>query len=409
MSMFRLPVTVFFRDHSRLPERLRLQISSPSAQIWHLLNVLERHIGVPAHCLRVCPDNKAPFGPAYSDDISLTSIQNLKQIIVCETKDERETDFVSLPFKQCVSNPSKLSTCPICSKSQKDMETKLKRCTKCMSVAYCSKECQGKHWPEHSRDCRKGFKSPVGLPFYVTISKHKLNFETLVADALHYANYSVGFIEKEAEHSDVEPEEKRPSKSEATSNVATKQPEKFSRMSSSSDADQDEKKQALKMEGALSAGSKNADNNNCKLRDVDKEERNRHMRMEGASNISTNLHDDFVIKAYVKADQDAILIYPDDFKLDFITSAEFLAIEWQKDCIKERDSKELNTPFKMVQGCHPDDQYGDRCSIGDCFSLFLEPEKLSEKDGWYIFISLSCLNCLISFTFASDQPFLFLQ
>lgn len=381
MSKFRLPVTVFFRDHSRLPERLRLQISSPSAQLWHLLNVLERHIGIPAHCLRVCHDNKVPFGHAFNDDTSLTSIRNLKQIIVCEVKDEKETDFVSLPFRQSISDPSKLSTCPICNKTQNDTETKLKRCTKCMSVAYCSRECQSKHWPEHSRDCRKGFKAPVGLPFYVTISKHKLNFESLAVDALHYANYSVGIIEKEAEHFDAEPEEKRPSKSEAALNVVPKLSEKLSRMSGLSDGDQDEKKQALKMEGPLSSGSKNSDNNS-RLRDVDKEEKNRQMRMEGASNFSTNSYDDFVIKAYLKADQDAILIYPDDFKLDIITSAEFLAIEWQKDCIKERDSKELNTPFKTVQGCLSDDQYGDRCSIGDCFSLFLEPEKLSEKDGW---------------------------
>ena len=377
MSRVRLHVTVFFRDRFRLPERLRLQISSPNAQIWHLLNVLERYIGIPAHCLRVCHDNKGSFGPSFNDDYALASVRSLKQLIVCEVKDERETEYISLPFKQSYS--LKLTSCSSCGKSPSGTEAKLKRCTRCFSVAYCSRDCQAKHWPTHQQDCKKGLKAPVGLPFYITMPKHKLNFETLALEALHYANYSIAIADKETEHSDGEPEEKKSTKLETASTA--KLPEKHLKPSSVSDSDQDGRRPAAKMEEALNSGSKKVEN--CAwVRETEKDEKHLQVKMEGASNISNSLHDNFAIKAYLKPDQESVVINREDFKLETITSAAFLVIEWEKDAVKERDSKELNTPFKTVQGCLSDEEYGDRCSIGDCFSLFLEPEKLSEKDGW---------------------------
>jgi len=377
MSRVRIQVTVFFRDHFRLPERLRLQISTPNAQIWHLLNVLERYIGVPAHCLRVCHDNKGSSIPSFNDDYPLASVRSLKQLIVCEVKDERETDYISLPFKQSYS--LKLTTCSSCGKSPTGTEAKLKRCTRCFSVAYCSRDCQTKHWPTHQQDCKKSLKAPVGLPFYITILKHKLNFETLACEALHYANYSIAIAEKETEHSDGEPEEKKSTRLESP--PTAKLPEKYLKPSSVSDSDQDGRKSAAKLEEASNSVSKKGENY-AWVREAEKDEKHLQLKMEGASNISSSLHDYFAIKAYVKPEQESVGIHREDFKLDTIASAAFLVIEWQKDAVKEKDSKELNTPFKTVQGCLSDEEYGDRCSIGDCFSLFLEPEKLSEKDGW---------------------------
>uniref|UniRef100_A0A7S0NRM5 MYND-type domain-containing protein n=1 Tax=Calcidiscus leptoporus TaxID=127549 RepID=A0A7S0NRM5_9EUKA len=46
------------------------------------------------------------------------------------------------------------SSCIVCGKSAPDGE-KLKRCARCNSAEYCSKECQSSHWKEHKKLCGK--------------------------------------------------------------------------------------------------------------------------------------------------------------------------------------------------------------------------------------------------------------
>ena len=42
-----------------------------------------------------------------------------------------------------------------CGKCQKEA---FKRCSKCKSIWYCSRECQVSHWPEHKEGCNKKSK-----------------------------------------------------------------------------------------------------------------------------------------------------------------------------------------------------------------------------------------------------------
>jgi hypothetical protein len=47
--------------------------------------------------------------------------------------------------------------CKTCGKLNAELskeEKKLKTCSKCKRVAYCSKECQKKDWEDHKKDCR---------------------------------------------------------------------------------------------------------------------------------------------------------------------------------------------------------------------------------------------------------------
>lgn len=47
------------------------------------------------------------------------------------------------------------SQCHKCQTLESQIQTTLKRCTKCMKRAYCSKECQVKDWPSHKKACKK--------------------------------------------------------------------------------------------------------------------------------------------------------------------------------------------------------------------------------------------------------------
>eukprot|EP00112_Aurelia_sp_Birch-Aquarium-sp1_P010488 Seg2238.7 transcript_id=Seg2238.7/GoldUCD/mRNA.D3Y31 product="Ubiquitin carboxyl-terminal hydrolase 19" protein_id=Seg2238.7/GoldUCD/D3Y31 len=384
MSKHKLNIIVFFKDHTRQPERLRLQISSPHAQIWHLLNILERHVGIPAHCLRIFQDTRGSFAPTYDEDSPIGNFVKSRHVIVCEIKDEKEADAVSLPFRQHVSTSAKASNCAHCSKSQSDLEVKLKRCTRCMYVAYCSRECQTKHWGSHQRDCRKGLKSLIGLPFFVTIRKLKLTYDTLASIAGAYASFSVSTADKESDSSEGEQDEKnRSPKLDIATSAAPKHSDKTSRASVSSEYEQDEKKRLSRSDSTGNSGVRTTDNT-PKAKEGDKDDKNRQPKAEGASNIIVKSHDNFVIKAFFKADQDPVLVTSDDFKLETLTSATFLSIEWQTQLAKEKDTKEMLASFRQIQSNMPGDESvgSDRCTIEDCLSLFLEPDRLHEKDGW---------------------------
>ena len=57
---------------------------------------------------------------------------------------------LSREFIRC-ANP----TCELNRLDKSSGQVKFKKCSRCMSVIYCSRECQVAHYPEHKRLCRK--------------------------------------------------------------------------------------------------------------------------------------------------------------------------------------------------------------------------------------------------------------
>ena len=51
------------------------------------------------------------------------------------------------------TSPCPTPSCASCKKPQTDVPQPLKRCAKCQSVFYCSRECQTANWPTHKRSC----------------------------------------------------------------------------------------------------------------------------------------------------------------------------------------------------------------------------------------------------------------
>ncbi|KAK4903877.1 hypothetical protein LTR66_017965, partial [Elasticomyces elasticus] len=46
-------------------------------------------------------------------------------------------------------------TCTVCSKPSTSLPQGLKRCAKCHTQSYCSRECQKKAWSVHKKECSK--------------------------------------------------------------------------------------------------------------------------------------------------------------------------------------------------------------------------------------------------------------
>jgi len=52
-------------------------------------------------------------------------------------------------------------TCAFCGKTASE---KLKMCSRCKMVSYCSRECQVEHWKVHKKECIESSKNPKSLP-----------------------------------------------------------------------------------------------------------------------------------------------------------------------------------------------------------------------------------------------------
>ena len=169
-----------------VPLMIPLQISTPNATIWHLLNMLQSFIKVLPHQIRLfsgltdlCNDLKIPLASQFK----------YRYAIACEVKEEN----ISLPVFQYLLNANSFVYCDFCYKSEKDLLTKLKRCTKCFAVSYCSRDCQVKHWQSHKLSCSKDLKMQVGIPFYINITRNELTFEYLESALKLRASVSVQF------------------------------------------------------------------------------------------------------------------------------------------------------------------------------------------------------------------------
>ncbi|XP_065669506.1 ubiquitin carboxyl-terminal hydrolase 19 isoform X3 [Hydra vulgaris] len=168
-----------------IPLMIPLQVSTPNATVWHLLNMLQSYVKILPCFIRLF----SGLSEIFTDpNIPLASLFKYKYIIACEVIED-----ISLPVFQYVLNANSFVCCDFCYKREKHLLTKLKRCTKCFAVSYCSRDCQIKHWQSHKFLCSKDLKMQVGIPFYINIKKNELTYEYLESSLKMRANTSVDF------------------------------------------------------------------------------------------------------------------------------------------------------------------------------------------------------------------------
>ena len=216
-----LKVLFFARDANKPPLLIPMQISTQNAKVWHLINMLQPIVKVPSHLLTifngihsVCNDARMP----------LQSIGKYKYIIANEVSSKEDTEFMSKPVFQSVLHGGLFVHCDYCFSAQ-STTIKLKRCTRCLSVAYCSRDCQTKHWQVHNKVCSKDLKTKVGVPFCVTLRKDSLSYESLQTMLIERAKFSVELLSP--------PTDEKPDVG-ATGDDVTEQCKDFQRLSLSS-------------------------------------------------------------------------------------------------------------------------------------------------------------------------------
>merc|ERR1711971_229421 len=105
-------------------------------------------------CLRLCK---------LLLDLRLWKMANkyLKEYRGFHKKNKRGSDSEAEKIK----NGLETMQCAYCSVVNADCEYSMKSCAGCNGVAYCSKQCQKKHWKVHKADCRDTLsRVPPTLP-----------------------------------------------------------------------------------------------------------------------------------------------------------------------------------------------------------------------------------------------------
>lgn len=95
------------------------------------------------------------FSSGGQQDIFVLPLHDNRRAWGIASRFEQEMDWSEAPYNlQSYLRPPLHRFCPICCKT--DHDCRLRKCSGCMYVYYCSEEHQHQHWSqEHRHDCKK--------------------------------------------------------------------------------------------------------------------------------------------------------------------------------------------------------------------------------------------------------------
>lgn len=140
--------------------------------IAHLLSVASNKFDVPMDNLKVFNITSAYVTEELPRTMSLSFCKHANLVIL-------ESDYMSgdgqAKTKTIVilQREKSRDICENCCKTPTP-NVKIKRCTSCKRVGYCSRECQGADWQKHKSICRERY---VGVPFIIEVQDKPLKLD----------------------------------------------------------------------------------------------------------------------------------------------------------------------------------------------------------------------------------------
>lgn len=376
-----VPIFYFFKDPRRKPCRYLLKVPV-DASFGDVKSKLAQKINVPVKMLRGFSINQREPLMSLSDTTHISILSNNEKIFMFEVFDELLVGepVVELTVVQRRLVPDLKNECSYCFKESLSSDVKLKRCTKCLRVAYCDVKCQTSHWPDHRSLCLKPEVYPLGLPFFISLPKSQVTFSVISRLLEGYSRHSVDVFQPPIDFKSAKLNQTLDSLSPQTPDA----PGHFLDGTSPTfdEAVMETEKTISEME--ISTNAKVMDASICP-----KAKGQQPVRLViGQQSEKERFKPPFQIRAVDKFGQNLSWVDAIEDKGNEplnLSQYEHIAMDW--------DNNSRHTNYVLVQSKELDyeteDEENERLlpNLDDCLKLFTEPEVLTSKDSWY------CPNC----------------
>ncbi|KAF2361453.1 Zinc finger MYND-type [Trinorchestia longiramus] len=184
-------VTFFFKLGLRSPVKLKVRVSA-DALVEDLKREIGRKVIVNPACIKILEVYKHRVQKIFESGSSVESIAANDVLLAFEVPIPEQVggeEVVQVCVTQRVSAPPRPNCCSNCGRAG-NSDLRINRCQTCLSVGYCSRECQKSHGQQHMNSCQR-IHEPVGAPFIVSLLKSHATYENLARAMESYARYSV--------------------------------------------------------------------------------------------------------------------------------------------------------------------------------------------------------------------------
>ncbi|KAK2163342.1 hypothetical protein LSH36_81g02038 [Paralvinella palmiformis] len=351
-----LHIIFMSRDPLKKPEKYVLWLPK-DATADDLKELVYQKTGVPSSNLHVFESYKNKIHSLLYRGFSLTNFTPRDNIYVCEVLSEKLAgeEVYQIPCIQCTEYPVAIPTkCANC-KRECEQGIKLKRCMKCMRIAYCNQTCQKQDWDRHQTNCISSHDF-VGQPFIISLPKSQATFSRIAQMMEAFSRYSLDVFQPPVTpssqvSSDIPPSPVMVSSTssscvDGSALVGTAASSTITQMSSSELATSDLETQPL---------------------------------FDSQTTSTTEV-------ASTSSESSFVTVDSGDEPLD-LTHIRYLAMIW-------KNNEKYQKPYVLVQSktmdCDEDEsvstastEESSNITLDHCLSLFTEPEVLSPDHAWY--------------------------
>ncbi|XP_064631976.1 ubiquitin carboxyl-terminal hydrolase 19-like [Lineus longissimus] len=186
-----LSVIFVAKEERKRPIQYNVRIPT-DATVEHLKEDIFKKTGVKPNDLRVFEAYRSKIHKFFPKNSSLSRVSTDDKIFVYEVLSEELAGepVYEIAVIQRTVLPNQMPTkCSYCKRLTPENQS-LKRCMKCLKVAYCDQLCQKQHWESHRMNCKRT-PEPVGMPFIISVPESRATLSHLIRIMEAYARNSV--------------------------------------------------------------------------------------------------------------------------------------------------------------------------------------------------------------------------